>query len=561
MSLNATLNSASLGLSAQKAAMQVIGHNIANANTEGYSRQILSLESMSGSTGNQYGQVGLGVRVQGVTRSLDQSLSNQLSTQNTNVSNWDETYKLQSRIEGIVNETANTGLSFLMNDFFGAWQDVANVPDNMGARANLATQASNMSNYVNGVQSNLDQLQRDINSSVESAISEVNRLSAEISNFNTSIQGVESTGQNANDLRDKRDNALNSLANLVDIRYYEQANKQVFVQTANGVSLVAGAGNLTLQGQANGDNNEYKDVMWNDGKDNLTDVTAKMTGGQLGAMIEMRDTTIPGYIEDLDRLSGSMAVSVNELHQQGYDAYGSSGINFFTPPAGGFNAFRTNAGTETMSVSVSNPGTLTRDNYTIQFTSATQYSITNRTNNSVEAGGPFDNTTGAAFFAARGLNVSFAGAATAGDKFIVGSAVDMARDLTVNQSILDNPAHIAASLDGQIGDNGNAQRILQLQYSAEVDNFNSTTGSGTFTFAEYYGSFVTQIGNDTAYAKNSFVQSDSMLTQLKNYRESVSGVSLDQEMADLIRYQQAFSGSAKMISVVNDMLREVANMI
>ncbi|MBF0274213.1 MAG: flagellar hook-associated protein FlgK [Nitrospinae bacterium] len=562
MSLNATLNLSTQGLEAQKSSLHVIGHNIANVNTEGYSRQIATMESKGGSSQKGYGQIGLGVSVVSVTRSLNAHINTELTNETNNYNNWNEKLLAMNRVEGIVNESPTTGLSAMVNDYFNAWQDVTNDPESMGARTALLVKGENMANFVNRLDSNLDQVKRDLDSSVEATVTQINNYTSQIATLNTQIQNVEATGQNANDLRDRRYSVVNKLSALVDIQTYEQTNKQLFVQTKNGgVSLVAGAGSLNLEVRANGNNSSFNDIMWNDGKNNLTDVTSRIGGGTLEAYINVRDTVIPQYQETIDRFSGSLVNAVNLQHQQGFGLGASSGFNFFDPLLGGATANRANTGNAIATVSVSDASTLTRDNYTIQFTSATTFSVTNRTNSTVEGTFVAGSAAATTFFNSVGLNVAFTGTAAVGDSFIAGGTVNMGRDIAVNQQLINDPTKIAASADGQRGNNANAQAIVGLQSSGQMDNFSPARGSGAFTFTEFYSSFIAQVGSDTANVRINFNHSDNMLTEMKNQRESTSGVSLDQEMADLIRFQQAFAGQAKVISTVNQMMQEVIQIL
>ncbi len=561
MSLNATLNLATLGLFAQKSAMQVVGNNVANVNTPGYSRQTANLSAKSASSGYSFGQIGIGVSVTDITRTLNQHLNDQITSQTTEQSTWQEKTVMLQRVEGILNETPTTGMSHLINNVFKAWQDLNNDPLNMGARASVLSQSSNMANLVQNMDKNLNQVQTDANLAVSATVDKINSLSAQIVTLNNKVQLVEAAGNNANDFRDKRDTVLNELATLIDITSYEQSNGQLFVQTRSGTALVTGSTSFNLQVRANGNNNSYYSVDWNNGQGVTTDITAKIQGGKLQSYIDMRDNVVPGYREKLDTLAGGFIHAINQQHQQGYGLDRSSGNNFFDALTGGITSNRDNTGTASGTITISDSSLVTRDNYTISFTSPTSYTVTNRGTGNSE--GTFTYTAGSplSFFTSVGLNVSLTGTPAAGDSFIAGATVGAAGKMAVNTSIQQNLAKIAASSDGTKADNSNAQSIVNLQLTGQIGGYSAAAGSGAFTFTQYYTTLVSAVGTDTAFSNTNFNNNDNLLINLKNQREGISGVSLDQEMADLIRFQQAYTGASKVIQTINQMMQETANLL
>ncbi len=294
-----------------------------------------------------------------------------------------------------------------------------------------------------------------------------------------------------------------------------------------------------------------------------------MTRGELSGMIEMRDTAIPDYISKVDRLAGGIINEINKLHYNGYGVDGSTENNFFVPlsAATGFSEDNTGGAVITGGVpSVYDNTALTLDDYEIRFTAGGTFEIYNVTDGTqvmdARINGGVDNT--GSFSYASGTTIQFegievvvtdgtAGGPAAGDVFNVSSTGDAAKFMTVDPSVVSDNSKIAASEGAEGDDNVNVLAIAALRDGNYMNN-------NTSTFSSYYSGVVGEVGVDAQTASRSASYRQTMVEQLNTRKESVSGVNLDEEAVNLMRYQYAFTAAARMINVVDELIQELLNL-
>ncbi len=455
------LNVARGALLTQQRAIDVTGHNIANVNTPGYSRQRVNMQTNTPIPFSP-GQMGTGVNAVEIQRIYDRFLGVQISNENQNLGRWEAQKGSIEKVEMILDETSGYGLSQAMSEFWNAWQDLANNPSGHTERTMLKTKSEILANTFNKTYSDLQQIQKDTDDSIKGTIQEINLITDQIADLNQQISEVEVTGQNANDLRDSRDLLLNELSSMIDITTSEGDNGKVSVLVSGGRPLVQGNSSWDLSTETNVSG--LQDIVWLDGSGSSANITHSISGGKLKGWIEARDASIPGYLSRLDDLAATIISEVNTLHQGGFDLNSNPGEPFFT-------------GTS-------------------------------------------------------------------------------ASDIAVNFNIVNDVNLIAASgtAGGVPGDNSTAIAIANLQYA-------HTMSGGTATFDDYYNSVVSDVGNDVQTASTNFDHQTSMVNHLNNYRESISGVSLDEEMINLIKFQHAYDAAAKLITTVDELLNTVINMV
>ena len=455
------LNVARGALLTQQRAIDVTGHNIANVNTPGYSRQRVNMQT---NTPIPFapGQMGTGVDAVEIQRIYDRFLGVQISNENQNLGKWEAQKECIEKAEMILDETSGYGLSQAMSEFWNAWQDLANNPSGHTERTSLKTKSEILANTFNKIYSGLQQIQKDTDDSIKGTIQEINLITHQIADLNQQISEIEVTGQNANDLRDSRDLLLNELSSMIDMTTSEGDNGKVSVFVSGGRPLVQGNSSWDLSTETNVSG--LQDIVWLDGSGSSANITNSISGGKLKGWIEARDASIPGYLSRLDDLAATIISEVNTLHQGGFDLNSNPGEVFFTG------------------------------------TSASQ--------------------------------------------------------IAVNLNIVNDVNLIAASgtPGGVPGDNSRAIAIANLQYA-------TTMSGGTATFDDYYNSVVSDVGNDVLTASTNFDHQTSMVNHLDNYRESISGVSLDEEMINLIKFQHAYDAAAKLITTVDELLNTVINMV
>jgi len=245
--LSGALNIASWSLYSSQLAMEVLSHNIANANTQGYSRQSLQIEPNVPITVAP-GQMGTGVKATEVTRAYDTFINDQITQKMSQYYYWETQSSSMGEIENIFNESDGYGLNQLMAEFWNAWSDLSNNPDGIPEREALLAKTENLNQLVGDMDYNLRQYQRHLDSSMRGSVDQINIIIEQIADLNKQISSVEIDGMiNANDLRDRRELLLEELSTYMDISYYEEEQSgQVMVYILGGTPLVLGKDQYSL---------------------------------------------------------------------------------------------------------------------------------------------------------------------------------------------------------------------------------------------------------------------------------------------------------------------------
>jgi flagellar hook-associated protein 1 len=430
------------GLLAQQQALDVTSHNIANASTTGYSRQTAVLEAspaytMPGVSSSPAGpgQIGTGVDVASYQRIRDAFLDVQYRAQSMLQGQAQANQNGLQQVQLAFNEPTDSGISTLLSNYWGAWQNLSNNPEDMGTRQALAQSADSLADGFTSLSSQLSTMQSQTAQNVSDTLTQVNSYGSQIAQLNITIAKSEVAGDTPNDLLDQRDNLLDELSAIGNVSTTNGANGSISV-SFGGASLVTDGTSSTLA---------------------ESDLTG-LSSGQLQGLITLRDTTIPGYQSQLNTIASALISNTNAQSAAGYDLNGNAGGAFFT-------------GTD-------------------------------------------------------------------------------ATNIAVNPALISNPALIAASSTGEVGDSGNALAIADMQNTPVI-------GSSTIDAA--YTQLVTQVGSDVQQANNQVSTTTALVNALQNQRQSVSGVNLDEEMTNLITYQRGYQASARALSAMDDMLDQLIN--
>lgn len=554
MNIYGVLSIAKWALLSQQTAVEVAGHNIANVNTDGYTRQQAVIEP-GPPIPTIPGQIGTGVRVTEIKRAYDNFLGSQINSETNLLGKWTSKEEALSRAEVVFNETTGGGLNKYLTEFWSAWQNLSLNPAGETERQAVIGKGKLLSDTFNKLSTDLKRIRDDIDKKIVATVDEVNQYTSQIAELNKTIHESEVTGENANDLRDKRDLIIKKIAERMDVNYYEDStNKQVIVYTAKGRPLVTGQYAFQLQAVQNSENAALHDVKWTNVDGTLTDLSSDLTGGNLAGLIETRDSNVQQYLKKLDILSASIVKEVNKKHVTGYGLDGSTGVNFFNPLSVTAKAGASNTGSATVSSgSVSNPQVVATDNYEVRFTSSSSYSIYNVTQGASSGTYTFSSGSAITFFQQKGITVSISGSAASGDRFVISASENSSAIMAVNSTVELNTKKVAAAKGEASGDGNNALAIGALQSSLIVGG-SAGAASGTYTFNDYYNAVVGTVGLDATTAKEKVKQREAVKLQLENRRENISGVSLDQEMIELIKFQQAYGAAAKLIAVVDELV-------
>lgn len=672
MGLDGLLDIGKSALSAAQQALTVTGHNVANVNTPGYSRQEAVLTERSPVGGNP-GQVGTGVQVTQIRRIVDSFINREITSSNSVLGQLNISNDQLSQIQNMFGDSNNQGIGTQLTDFFSSLQDVASSPSNVTPRSVLLSKANFLTNGLNQVAGELSARRASVNDQVKQTIDEIDSLTAQVAELNGKIVSAEMTGQNANDLRDQRDQAINDLAQRVDISVIDGGNGSVSVFVGRGQVVVENTISRNLVAVATMDNDGMANVQYDMGNGKSINISSLISGGKLAGLLTIRDTIIPGLQTSFDKLSASLVNEVNQIHRQGYGLDGSTGLDFFSPLAVTTQDKSTNLGSATLaSGPITANSLLTLQDYEIRFSSATAYSIVNTTTGatikgnyagaavtaptvdvpvnivtgtndtltvtvdgtasgtitltgaaspgqSYESGASlavelqtkmnadatlsaagksvvvtYDTTTsrftitsnaltstsavnvtggtaratlglssgtstaasgtysGPQTFTVDGIQVTLSGTAAANDKFLLNSYSDTAKSIGM---ALTNASKVAASSTraGVPGNNDNVMALVALQTEAV-----STLGSVTFN--DTYRIAATGVGV-AAQSANGKLQAQTILhEQLDSFRAQSSGVSIDEELVNILKYQRAFDAASRLIMATDEMLQTLLDL-
>ncbi len=544
--LNAALNSGRTSLQTSQKAIEITGLNVANVNTEGYSRQT---PIMTPYPALNFGDffIGTGVQVGSVERSHDVFLDGQIKDKSADVGLESSMANPLAELERIFN-IDDGSISDEFDQFFDAWRELSTNPGGEVERQMVLQRGELISNTFVNVYNETQQVVKNVNATIVSKIDGVNLNVDEIAQLNKRISALEVAGQDANSDRDRRDFLLKQLAETIGATSFETSTGTVSVQLPNGMPLVEGDKATHLVGTYSGtDVNLALDY-----GTTTIDLGRTAMGGEFRGLYEVRDVTIPDLIERLDQLSYSFVTQVNAMHQEGTDLNGDAGQAFFKAPG------------VHQSQGYANPAALSFGSGPIDLNvngTVTTVTITAGSNNSVQGIMNAINSSGAAVTASidpddyslvitpnnEGDNVLIdtSGLSTGTYDAPVFSSTDMASSMQLNISLT---AEIAAGTTGAPGDNTNALAILDL----EQQRFSELGGNDTFV--SYYGKIVSTLGVEAARNRQAQQGYEDSLIQLQNLRDGIDGVSLEDEMINLLQYQRSFEASAKFLSTVDEMM-------
>jgi flagellar hook-associated protein 1 FlgK len=476
MSLNSAMQIGSSAASAYQTAINVTSENISNVNTPGYNRQTAVLETapQSATSGGLFS--GNGVSVVSIQRSYDAALQQELVNSQTS-QGYDTTQStaLQT-IQPTFNEISTDGLGAAIDSFFNSWQDLTSNPTDTSERQGVLTSAQNLVDNFNSVSTSLSSAITSQNTSLVSLTGNINQNLTSIAQLNSQIQVIGASGGNTNELKDQRDQAIQNLSQQIGVTYTENSDGTTNVNYADGGgALVIGskAGSFSLTTPNAPASNLYTVNLTPAGS--ATAAAVSPISGTLGATLALRDTVIPGYLNQVNNLASTIATAVNTQQMAGSDLNGSVGSSGATPT-------------------------------TVAF---------------------FDTTTNP----------------------ITASSIAINPGLTTS-----NIAAAASGSPAGSADSSNALTIADLANS-------TTTMPGGQTFGNYYNSLVTQVGQDVQKSGNKVTQDQTYGNQLSTLQQSNSGVSLDEELVNLTKYQQSYQASAKVISTVTSMMDTVLELI
>jgi flagellar hook-associated protein 1 FlgK len=319
--LNSGLYIGLSGVRAAQGGLSVTGNNIANVNTEGYSRQMTD-QTIAGLLNDGNVTIGRGTDVRGILGARDQVAERTLRDQESRTNYYQSLHTGLDTIEDFLNETEFSGVNKALGEFFETWESVSTRPDQTAARQEMLASGEYLAGEIRQRDGDLNDLQLRTNVEIADLATEVNQITAKILDLNGRIY---SAAQPSQDLIDQRNEHVNELSEKVgvDVFYFENNRIQVNIKDSN-LLLVGTESRNQLRADINPANNNFNDITLVAESGSTTDVTSSITSGELGAKLELRDTEIVGIRRDLDNLAAGLITSVNALHTTGFDLNGNT---------------------------------------------------------------------------------------------------------------------------------------------------------------------------------------------------------------------------------------------
>lgn len=544
------------GLYAAQAGIRTTEHNISNVNTVGYKRQEASFfASRPAYSGSAY--FGTGVSIDSVRRQFSQFLDNEVLVNQSQLARH-ETYKLRGSQIDVLLGDSGSGLSTALDNFFAAINAVANEPTSNTARQTMLSAARNLVGRINTLGDKLQSQLAAGNREIDGIAAQVTAHAQRLASLNDAVSRAEAlNGQPANDLRDQRDQVLAELNKLVNVTTTEQDDGSLNVFIGSGQALVVG-GNASSMGSAlDPADNSLRVPTLIMGNTTLSLNAGTLNGGQLGGLLQEREQIVLPALRDIGRIAIGLAEAFNALHAAGYALDGTTtGLNFFSTGASMLRqplANGGNTGTGQIAATLASASQLTSSEYLLSYDGA-NYTLTRLSDGQSSVPGALASVTTIGGDA-QGFTLALgSGAPNAGDTWSIRLTQDGAATFALNPGINDPSLIAAASQMNAPGDNTNILAMSGLQFANVMDN-------GAATFNEVYNQAIGRTASLVSEADWNAAAFTTLVAQAETAQKSVSGVNLDEEAVNLIRFQQAYQASAKAIQVASGLFDELLNVV
>lgn len=544
------LNIGSTALNANQAALSTTSYNISNINTDGYNRQRTEFgTSLPNFEGSHY--LGSGVNVESVKRLFDDFLATQVRVFTSQESQSNTVFEFARQVDDLLG-SPELSLSSGFEDFFDSVNEVANDPTSIPARQVMLTQADILANRFNTLSEQLSGFKDQVNLNLEQNVKDINNLTKGIAEVNQAIlEASSSKSIPPNDLLDQRDQLINELSSLVSVSTIKESDGSVNVFIGSGQAVVVGKTDVSLSIVPNASDPTQNEIGYGP---NQIMISNQLSGGSIGGLLTVRNDVISAAESDMDALAASVTNVMNEQHQKGVTLSGAAGGNLFLPTGADAASIRlaitdprdiavglpvlasnnvANTGTAQVDIASIDGATpltlpLLASNITLSYDATTQqFTITDGVDSAtfaydptLQSGSDIDLSTATSGWATPvDLSVTVSGVPANGDVITIGNS-------SAN------------------GDNRNALALADLQV-AKLLNGNSQS------FGDFYGVLVANVATRTQQAEVGQKTQSGLLNQTVQRYESVSGVNLDEEAANLIKFQQSYQAAAQIISVSN----------
>lgn len=453
--LNSIMDTSLSALFAAQAGLATTGHNIANANTPGYSRQDVLFAARRPDM-SAVGAIGRGVEVVGVRRIQDDFLLNNLRSQTARGQSFASVDAALSEVESILGSVDNDHLGDALTRFFGAWNALSQPTITPSMKENVVESAKALIDDMHAIDQSLTALETNIESSIQLEIGNLNRMLTQVADLNRQIMAAETGGSTANDLRDQRDLLITRVSEIAEVAVHEREDGTKDIILA-GRTMVARDSVTLFEARYERTGDGYRMMIVTGGDKQAV----MLSRGRLEGLLSSRDVHVAGVREQLDAVAKKLIADVNALHTQGRTPT-SSGLAFFT-----------------------------------------------------------------------------------GDNL---------HTIAVNPELLASPAHVATGRTTAPGDNELALAI------ANLGNLSSGSGDAR-TVNDVYRALLTDLASNRSTYEFMVENQQAVVASLEAKLASVAGVSLDEEGASMVRYQNAYVAAAKVVTTVQSMYDTLMNMV
>lgn len=591
MSLVTLLNTSKMGLFANQEALKVVSHNISNVNTPNFSRQAAVLENVPHMTARL--SSGRGVRVDYIRQMVDSMVEKRVNVSMQDVGRLETRDRFLPLIEQVFNDLDGDGLASRLDQVYKTAENLSDNPFNPVARSDFLAQTESVSTFLKKMYSDMDRASMPVDQEIDTTLEQINTNLTNLKDINSRIISQEHSDNPALDLKDQRQRLLNELGKMIDIQVMENSDGGVTVLTGGGKMLLERTFKASFARGGGTTDTGFPGI---DYLQRNIDITSEIRSGTLKGLLEIRDEVIngsEGMLSRLETLTDEIRWQFNRVHSQsvgqvldnsrtgvfelGLDltskikdlVMDTSSTSYDQAPP---DMQRVASSNQTVVFAYgSDPDQLTKVTVTINKDTDSITDVRDKINAAATAAGvgltaSFSNNyfklSAAAGFgygvvednsgilAALGVGALFGGEG-AGTVAVNGELT--ADNLKVGAARIREDSAGALHFDDL--NNGGAIALSGVR-STEVTLFGKT-----IPLAAHYGGIVGELGSVVQRNKEDLTARDSTQTFLEDYRESVSGVSLDEELTDLIKFQRSFQASSRMITVADDLLKTIVEMV
>lgn len=546
------LSIAQSGLHAAQAGINTTGQNIANVSTPGYSRQVVEQQP---SPSVQYGltSVGQGTNVTGINRIYSEFLAVQANTARTTSSQLATQNAEMQPINNLLTDSSS-GLSTAVLDFFNKLQNLSSKPSDTASRQTVISASQNLVARFNDAQKQLTNVNSSLNIQIKDSVTKINEAASQIASLNQQIAVSQTSrgGSNVNGLLDQRDQVVANLSKQIKLTVNEQdGNYNVMI--GNGVPLVLAFNTYKLEAVASKNDPTRLNVSYTPVDGGEVDISDVLLGGSLGGIFDFRKNILNPTQNTIGQIILSITTDINTVNKDGLKPNGQQGSDIFTQPASLASPYKTNTGTGGISIAITNTNLLTNSDYILEKTGAgDSYKLT-RVSDGVDV---YSNSALATITNA-GFSLSvYSGAVSSGDQFLLRPTYSGASVYSVNATISDLATAAAGATQASPavspapGDNSNVLAMLSKQTALVMNG-------GLSTYQDTLGGLISTVGNKSAELKATSAYAEQWQQSSSIAMENYSGINLEEEAANLLRYQQAYQASGTVLQMARQMFDSI----